>query len=480
MIKKEAIMLTLFSLLINFVFAQQTQKDSVQSFSLKQAQDYALQNSPLVKNANLDLESAKKKIWETTAIGLPQVNSKLAYSYMLTLSSTMEQLSSFSSIGNTFSSMYGMLGSLAVTAGDNHVLHMLDSIQNANAGSQSSSSTTSTKDLRWGLTYDVTVSQLLFSGSYLVGLQTTKVYKQLSESAVIKSQLDVSEQVTNAYYLVLIAQENKSLLDTTYANTSKILDYIKSTNAQGLIEETDVDQMQLTVSTLKNAAEMITRQLEVAKNLLKFQMGIELSQKLILTDDLNSLLASSDLAVLSTKDFKVESNVDYGLMETYEKLSALNLKLQKSTLLPDVAAFYQHEENFNKNSFSFTPPNLIGVSMNIPIFGSGMKIAKIQQAKIALEKAKNSKEQVSLGLQTTFSSAQSTFITDVNTYLTKKQNVILAQKIYNKNIIKYKEGIIGSLELTLAQNQYLQAQTDYYTSIIDLSAAKSKLEKLLK
>jgi outer membrane protein TolC len=439
-----------------------------------------LQNSPLVKNANLDLESAKKKIWETTAIGLPQVNSKLAYSYMLTLSSTMEQLSSFSSIGNTFSSMYGMLGSLAVTAGDNHVLHMLDSIQNANAGSQSSSSTTSTKDLRWGLTYDVTVSQLLFSGSYLVGLQTTKVYKQLSESAVIKSQLDVSEQVTNAYYLVLIAQENKSLLDTTYANTSKILDYIKSTNAQGLIEETDVDQMQLTVSTLKNAAEMITRQLEVAKNLLKFQMGIELSQKLILTDDLNSLLASSDLAVLSTKDFKVESNVDYGLMETYEKLSALNLKLQKSTLLPDVAAFYQHEENFNKNSFSFTPPNLIGVSMNIPIFGSGMKIAKIQQAKIALEKAKNSKEQVSLGLQTTFSSAQSTFITDVNTYLTKKQNVILAQKIYNKNIIKYKEGIIGSLELTLAQNQYLQAQTDYYTSIIDLSAAKSKLEKLLK
>jgi len=168
------------------------------------------------------------------------------------------------------------------------------------------------------------------------------------------------------------------------------------------------------------------------------------------------------------------------LMETYEKLSALNLKLQKSTLLPDVAAFYQHEENFNKNSFSFTPPNLIGVSMNIPIFGSGMKIAKIQQAKIALEKAKNSKEQVSLGLQTTFSSAQSTFITDVNTYLTKKQNVILAQKIYNKNIIKYKEGIIGSLELTLAQNQYLQAQTDYYTSIIDLSAAKSKLEKLLK
>jgi len=450
--RKEAILLMFFSLSLNILFAQQTQKDSVQSFSLKQAQDYALENSPLVKNANLDLESAKKKIWETTAIGLPQVNSKLAYSYQLTIPSTIEKF-----VGSMITGFESLPEPVKT--------HLMDSL---------------IKDMRWGLTYDITVTQLLFSGSYLVGLQTTKVYKQLSEAAVIKSQLDVSEQVTNAYYLVLIAQENKNILDTTYANTAKILEYIKSTNAQGLIEETDVDQMQLTVSTLKNVMEMVTRQLEVAKNLLKFQMGIELAQKLILTDDINTLLASSDLAVLATKEFKVESNVDYGLMETQEKLMALNLKLQKSTLLPDIAAFYQHEENFNKNSFSFTPPNLIGVSMNIPIFGSGMKIAKIQQAKIAVEKAKNSKEQVSLGLQTTFSSAQSTFITDVNTYLTKKQNVILAQKIYNKNVIKYKEGIIGSLELTLAQNQYLQSQTEYYTSIIDLSTAKSKLEKLLK
>lgn len=452
MIRKEAILLTFFSLLVNLLFAQQTQKDSVQSYSLKQAQDYALQNSPLVKNANLDLESAKKKIWETTAIGLPQVNSKLAYSYQLTIPSTITEF--VSSMIPGFSSFPEPVQT-----------HLMDSL---------------IKDMRWGLTYDITVSQLLFSGSYIVGLQTAKVYKELSEDGIVKSQYDVTEQVTNAYYLVLIAQENKNILDTTYANTAKILDYIKSTNAQGLIEETDVDQMQLTVSTLKNAADMITRQLEVAKNLLKFQMGIELSNTLILTDDLNSLLASSDLTGLSVKEFKVESNVDYNLMETQEKLSALYLKLQKSTLLPDVVAFYQHEENFNKNSFSFTPPNLIGISMNIPIFGSGMKIAKIQQAKIAVEKAKNSKELVSLGLQTTFSSAQSTFITDVNTYLTKKQNVILAQKIYNKNVIKYKEGIIGSLELTLAQNQYLQAQTEYYTSIIELSTAKSKLEKLLK
>jgi outer membrane protein len=465
---KKFIIYTFLCFIVCSIKAQNT-KDTTLTFTLKEAQDYALNNSPLVKNANLDVESAKKKIWETTAIGLPQVSSKLAYSYQITIPALETQFSGLTQLGSW---MYGADQALAGLTGNSGFGYITPPDTSVKAATES--------QLRWGLTYDITATQLLFSGSYLVGLQTAKVYKQLSEVGVVKSQNDLEEQVSNAYYLVLIAQENKKIIDTTYSNTAKILDYIKSTYAQGFIEETDVDQMELTVSTLKNVSDMLTRQLEVAKNLLKFQMGIELSNTVILTDDLNTLLASSDLAGLAFKDFKVENNVDYKLMETQEQLYNLNLKLQKSSLLPDLAAFYTHEENFNDKSFSFTPPNLIGVSMTIPIFGSGMKLAKIKQAKIALEKSKNSKEQVSLGLQTAFSNAQSTFIISMNTYLTKKQNVVLAQKIYNKNIIKYKEGIIGSLELTLAQNQYLQAQTDYYTSIIDLTTAKSKLEKLQK
>ena len=469
MIRRGTLFLTIFFFALSNLFAQQTKKDSILSFSLKSAQDYALQNSPTVKNATLDLESAKKKIWETTAIGLPQVNSNLAYSYQITIPDKIKEFSGLTQLGGW---MYGVDSYLYSTSGDPTFGHISPPDPNQTVVSD--------KDLRWGLTYDITATQLIFSGSYLVALQTSKIYKQLSELGINRSMNDVSEQVSNAYYLVLIAQENKNILDSTYSNTSKILDYITSMNAQGFIEESDVDQMQLTVSTIKNALEMIERQLEVAKNLLKFQMGIELSRNIILTDDLNTLLIPSDLASLSLKDFKVENNSDFKLMETQEKLSGLYLKLQKSSLLPDIAAFYTHQENFNKNSFSFTPPNMIGLSMNIPIFGSGSKISKIQQAKIALEKAQNSKEQVSLGLQTSFSNARSSYLTALNTYTTKKQNVLLAEKIYNKSVIKYKEGIIGSLELTLAQNQYLQAQSDYYTSILELSTSKSKFEKMLK
>jgi len=457
----------------------QNASESPMAFSLKQAQDYALQNSPSVKNAKIDIEIAKKKIWETTAIGLPQVTSKLSYSYMITMSSILEQLNSFSSIGTNFGEIYGMLASLGVKTGDMYVLHKLDSIQKASAGASSETPAT-LDDMRWGLTYDITATQLIFSGAYLVGLQTTKVFKQMSEIGVEKSENDVNEQVSNAYFLVLIAQENRDILDSSYANTAKILEYIKSMNKEGFVEETDVDQLQITLSTLKNTLDMITRQVEVAKNLLKFQMGLALENNITLTDDLNSLISAADFVGLGASEFKVENNTDYLMMSTQEKLAGLNVKLQKSTFLPDMAVFFQHQENFNDKTISFTPPNLIGVGVTIPLFSSGMRLAKVSQAQLSLEKSKNVKEQVANGLKVSFSDTKSSFLSAYNKYLVLKQNVSLANKIYNKSLIKYKEGIIGSLELSTAQNQYLQAQSSYYASIIELTSTKSKLEKLIK
>jgi len=479
MTRKALLTIILIFLLHQMQYAQQATNNNVMSFSLKSAQEYALKNNATVKNAKIDIEIAKKKIWETTAIGLPQITSKFSYSYMITLSSILDELNSFSAIGGEFGEIFGMLGALGAQSHNTYVLHKLDSIQKASAGSTSTAMPTDAQ-MRWGLTYDITASQLVFSGAYLVGLQTTKVFKQLTDISVDKSENDLQEQISNAYFLVLIAQENKNILDSSYANTTKILDFIKSMNQQGFNEETDVDQLQITLTTLKNTLDMITRQVEVAKNLLKFQMGIGLENNITLTDNLSALIGASDFAGLALKEFKVENNSDYLMMATQEKIAGLNLKLQKSTFLPDMAIFYQHEENFNKNAISFTPPNMVGFGINLPLFSSGMRMAKVSEAKLGLEKAKNMKQYVSSGLQTSFSDAKASFLTAYNKYLNLKENVSLADKIYNKNLIKFKEGMIGSLELTMAQNQYLQTQSAYYTSIIELTTAKSKLEKLIK
>lgn len=456
-------------LILLFVCDQNYAQNKQQlKFSLKEAQNYALQNSPLVKNSKIDLQQAKQKIWETTSVGLPQVNGKLAGSYQLTVPENIKAFTGLSSLGSWMyeadQALYGLTGN------DPKFGHIQQ---------PAASEPTKEEDLKWGLTFDVTVSQLLFSRAYIVGLQTSKTFKKLSEISITKSENDLLEAVSNAYFLCVIANENKMVIDSIYNNTSKILEEIKEINKEGLIEDTDVDQMQVTLINIQNTKEMIDRQCEVALNLLKYQMGMGIQNKIELTDNIPTLVSSLNADVLQKK-LKVDEQTDYQMLLVQEQMASLNVKLQKSTFLPDIAAYYNHQINFNKKSFSFTPPDLVGLSVSVPIFGSGQKISKVKQANLNLLKLQNSKEQLSSGLQTQFSDYRSSFMTSMNKYQTNKLSRDLAYKIYTKSLIKYKEGIISSMELSQAQNQYLQSQSNYFNSVLDMSTAYYKLEKLLK
>ncbi len=463
---KKLVITTLLSVIICIpLFAQQNGN----VLTLKDAKEYALKNSPLIKNANIDLTLAKRKIWETTAIGLPQVNGKLEGSYQLTVP---ENIKAFSGLSNLGSWMYDADQALYGLTGNNPDF--------GNIARPAPTETTSDDDLKWGLTFDVTVSQLIFSGSYIVGLQTAKTFKKLSEVSITKSENDLAEAVTNAYFLCVIAQENKLVIDSIYKATEKILYEIRETYKEGFLEETDADQMQITFTNIQNTKEMVDRQCDVTLNLLKFQMGMNLKTEILLKDKINDLIGQLNADVLMQKKLNVGNQVDYRLLSVQEKMARLNVKYQKSMFLPDVNAFYNHQENFNDKSFSFTPPDVLGLNVNIPIFGSGQKIAKVKQANLELEKVKNNKHQLSLSLQTQFSDSQSAFITAMNKYQTNKMSRDLAYKIYDKSIIKFKEGLISSLELSQVQNQYLQAQSDYFSSIIEMSSSYTKLEKLLK
>ncbi|NVN94742.1 MAG: TolC family protein [Bacteroidetes bacterium] len=465
-IKKLIITTLLLVVTIVPLFAQQ---NGNLQLTLKEAKEYAIKNSPLIKNANIDLASAKQKIWETTSIGLPQVNGKLAGSYQLTVP---ENIKSFSSLSNLGSWMYVADQSLFdLTGNGSNFGHIAKPTPTEPA---------SDADLKWGLTFDVTVSQLIFSGAYIVGLQTSKTFKQLSEVSITKSEYDLIESVTNAYFLCVIAQENKQVLDSIYKSTEKILYEIQETQKVGFLEETDVDQMQLTLTNIQNTRDMINRQCEVALNLLKYQMGMDLTKQIELKDKTSDLISQLNPDVVSTKKLIVENQIDYRLLSVQEQMAKLNVKLQKSTFLPDVAAYYNHQENFNKKSFSFTPPDVLGLSVNVPIFGSGQKIAKVKQANLSLLKIQNGKEQLSMGLQVQYSDSHSAFMTAMSKFQTNKTARDLSSRIYDKAIIRYKEGMISSLELSQAQNQYLQAQSNYFNTIIEMSTAYSKLEKLIK
>jgi len=245
-----------------------------QSFSLEQAQAYAIKNNYDRLNAERDVLIAKKKVWETTAIGLPQVSAEGNFKNFITLPTTLIPAEVFNPMAPS--------GTFA--------------------------------ELQFGTKYstsvDFTVSQLLFDGSYIVGLQAAKTYKELSQNALKKSEIEVKAEIAKAYYLVLTAQKNKEILTDIIQTTQKLAHQTAKIYENGLIEEENVDQINLTVNDLKSSLSNADRQIEIAQNLLKFQMGIDLKDTIQLTDNIDFFINNVGTDSLQTQ-FDFSKHIDY-------------------------------------------------------------------------------------------------------------------------------------------------------------------------
>ncbi len=421
------------------VFAQD---GTVMRLSLSDAKQLALENNANVVNADLEVEAAKKKVWETTAIGLPQVNATVAYQHIPDVPVMEMPANLFNPLAPE-----GEMAQIPVASKNN-------------------------TDISF------TASQLLFSGEYIVGLQASRVYRDLTKHSLKKSRNEITESVNNAYVLVLVAEESKKLLEETLGNIEKLADETKAYYQEGFVEETDADQMSLTVSTIKNSLNNIDRQVSLSYDLLKMHLGFEMDQKIELTQSLNEVLEQSDIEAMMLHEQSIYSNPDFLLVQTQEALMKLDYKRSISTTLPSVAAFYQYTHKTNAPEMDFMPKAVAGLNVNVPIFASGQRLVQIQQAKIELEKAGNTREFAQQGLTLQMTEAQNELKTSFDTYQNDKQNMELSKKIYDRTVIKYKEGISSSLDLTQTHNQYLEIQGKYFQSIMNLINAKNKVIRL--
>jgi outer membrane protein len=429
------------------LFLKQTFAQENLKFTLDEARNYALLNNYDIKNASIDIEIAQKKIWETTAIGLPQIESKLEYSDFLKIPTQLIPGEFFDKPGEFIEVQFGTKHNISAS---------------------------------------ITASQLLFNGSYIVGLQTAKIFLSLSEQQLQKTQIDIKETITETYYNILVAEESKKILDSTIYNLQKTKYEISEVYKEGFVEETDVDQIYLSLTNLQNSLNSVNRQIEIAYNLLKFQMGIDLSTNIEITQNLDEILEEINFNAIIDQKFILDNNLDFKLLTTQESLSLLNLKNEKSKYLPSLAAFYSHSRNAQREEFNFMksgelwfPTTLIGLNINLPIFSSGMKRAKVNQAKLDLEKLRNSKLQAEQGLELEVSQARVTLISSLENYQNALDNVNLSKKIYDKTIIKYSEGVSTSTELTQERNQYLSNESNYINTLSVLLNAKNKLDKVL-
>jgi outer membrane protein len=450
--------LSLFLLAFNFGFAQE-----VQSFSLKEAQDFALKNSAEVKNTKLDNDIAKKKIWEITSMGLPQINATGNYQHQFVVPTLN----------------FGGATSLVLEPTQPAGTPLTSDMVGKQLFLRTDKGTPIQLGLKDNTTFDFTLSQLIFSGSYIVGLQASKIYSQISDHNFQKSMIDMKESIANTYCMVLIMEGNLSILKNSLTNLTKTLADMREINKQGLIEDTDVDQIELTSLNIANAVSTVKRQVDASYDLLKFQMGIPLENKITLKDGLDNMLVSINLSTETSKPFNVQDNITYKIMNTQEQFGKLILKQEISTYLPNLAGFYRHTEKVNQPAFDFTPKDIIGLTLNIPILSSGQRVVRVQQRRMELDKITNLKQKAIEGVKLDYSNAINDMNSTFEKYQNEKKNIDLTKRIYDKTVIKYHEGISSSLDLTQVNNQYLTAQTNYYDAIFKLLTARNKLDKIL-
>ena len=423
--------------------------------SISDAQTFALQNNRALKSARIDVSSMDKQIWANIATGLPQFTFDANYQHQFVI----PQLS-FGPVLNLNDLPDGV-----ITKSD-----LSNAYQN---------SPPFPLGVRNNTIFNFTVSQLIFSGEYLVGLQAARVVKEVTEKTLVKTEDQTKETVATTYYLVLVLEENARVLKESLKSTDQTYSDLVKMNQEGFNEETDVDQMKIGRSNIQTLITSIESQKEISMKLLKYQLGLGFDQALLLTDSLPGIINEGNIQYLATSEYNVKNSVDYKMVNDQERISSLMLRRQQSKLLPTISGFYRHQEQSNLPAFNFAVKDIVGVTLSLPIITSGLRNANIGQAKFDLMKSRLNKDNVEQGLIMDFETAKSSYQTAYSNFITNKESMILSKKVYDKTVIKYKEGVSTSFELTTNQAQFLTAESNYYNSILSMLNAKAKLDRIL-
>ncbi|MFY7972532.1 MAG: TolC family protein [Flavobacteriales bacterium] len=448
MFKSWSILAALMLLLTSSGLMAQTNNEapSTSTFSLKEAQDYAVKNSFNVKSVRHDAKAAELQTKELTGIGLPQLNGSVQYQNFIDLPTSIVPGEFFGAPGQDIKLQFGVPQQM--TAG-------------------------------------LSASQLLFDGSWLVGLQASKAYAQLQQQQVQLSERDVRKNVMDAYGYVLIAEEGLQILLQSKTLLENTLKETNSLYKEGFIEEQTVEQLQLNLNDVNNRIANSETQLVLTKNLLKFTMGYPLNADITLTDKSDNLLLSNTEQVLAST-YNPESSLEFQLSKSALEMQELNLKNEKAKTLPNLAAFYnlqaqalRREFNFMDTSKPWFPVQLWGVQMNVPIFSGGRRYYSIQRAKVNVLK---SSEQLNFTKEATnlqYLQAKTEYQNALGNYNLAKSSVELAERIQSKTLIKFKEGVATSFDLSQSNNQVIIAQGNFVQAMMNLLSAQTKLQKTL-
>jgi outer membrane protein TolC len=426
-------------------FAQQVEPPAGQThnFSLQDCINYAYQHQDTVLNAALDVKSAEYKVKETTGIGLPQISGSASFQDYVKIPTTLIPAQFFGGKAGEF------------------------------------------VPVQFGVKYQsglgLNLSQLLFDGSYLVGLKASRTYKELSQRSLTRSKIDASVNITKAYYQVLVSNEQIKLLDADLKQLKEQLDQTVAQNKQGFVEQIDVQRIQVQYNNLMTTRENTIRLLALNYQVLKFQMGMPVNEAVNLSDKLEDIKLEDDIANAGDTTF-YHNRIEYSLLETQKKLNELDVANKKAHFYPTLSLNGNYNSSYQNNSFgdlyskSF-PSSYFGLTLNVPIFSGGQRINQLRQSKIAVLKSQNDLENAKNGMLLQANMAEISYTNSLKSLDNQRANQKLAQEVLRVAKIKYQQGVGSSIEVTQAQTDLETADNNYIQSLYDALVSKVDLDK---
>ena len=421
---------------------------AIHAYTLTEAQAYAVENSYKARVAVLDVEESEFQVKETMAMGFPQLNGFIDYQYNIQLPVQL--------IPAEFSG--GPEGEFTeIVFGTAHNM-----VANAN------------------------LSQLIFDGTYIVGVRGAKVYNELVRQQKGATDFDVKKNTADAYYTAVVAIENHKMLQENLDEIEKQLSETQILYANGLVEEQNVDQLRLNAGKVRIEVENAERQILISRNMLKFQLGIPLTDSLRMTEDIQQLIDNAIIDIAGRYTYDVTQNIQYKVSDAWVNIRETEVDLEKAKFLPSLNAQLNQQWNAPDTEFNYFngdskwySATFVGLRMDVPIFSGMGRHNSLQKAKVNSLKMQVQREELKAGLELQLSQANANFNQSLAAFNISLENVEVAKSIRDKTNRKFQEGMATSFEVTQAQSQLINDQFGLVGAALQLFEAKTAIDEIL-
>ena len=428
--KTKAFFITVAILLITVAHSFSQDDGGSLSISLKAAQDYAVEHNKTLKNSSLDIRKAEAAKWGAIASMLPQVSASLGYSNYCGYEMNLGPMSM--SMPAT--------GTLGITA------------------------------------------SMALSGQQIIGVQLAEMSKDLSDLTKKQSEDEIRYQVAKVYMSILVMQNTTELLERSLENLESLHETTQNAVDVGAAEQTDADKLMVQVLSLRTSISSTNRSLEMLENSMRLQLGCGVNTKLVLTQTVDDILKPEAILALQNETFNIENNYDYQLLQKNSELLKKQIDLKIMGYVPTLSAYYQYSGRTyfgKKEGFNMTPPNLIGLTLNVPIWSSGKTWSDVKQAKITYEEFQNTIENTRDALLVQERQLRYNVTSNYETYEAQKLNLEVTERVFTNVSNKFEHGMASSLELTTASSDIISAQSNYISAVLNLVNAQIEFEQLL-